>query len=92
LLEYVLTKAQEDSEIAEVYLHVQTNNEQAKQFYLRHGFDQMEIIKDYYKKIEPADCFLFRKVLRPSLIPSSTEGEATNKTTTSHNSVDTESG
>lgn len=92
MLEYVLTKAQEDSEIAEVYLHVQTNNEQAKQFYLRHGFDQMEIIKDYYKKIEPADCFLFRKVLRPSLIPSSTEGEAAIKTTTSHNSVDTESG
>lgn len=87
LLEYILKKATEDKEIKEVYLHVQVNNEAAKSFYLRHGFDEIEVIKDYYRKIDPADCYLFRRLINR-------EGESDNTvaatSTTSLSNVDTD--
>jgi ribosomal protein S18 acetylase RimI-like enzyme len=64
LLNIVLETARKDSSIIEVYLHVQTTNEDAKQFYLDNGFIQTEIIRDYYKRIEPPDCFLLKKSLK----------------------------
>jgi hypothetical protein len=64
LLSIVLETARKDSSIIEVYLHVQTTNEDAKQFYLDNGFVQTEIIRDYYKRIEPPDCFLLKKSLK----------------------------
>mmetsp|Transcript_21077 Transcript_21077/g.35361 ORF Transcript_21077/g.35361 Transcript_21077/m.35361 type:complete len:171 (-) Transcript_21077:1688-2200(-) len=63
LLKFVLEKAKEDKTINEVYLHVQVSNTEAKQFYLRHGFEDHGIIKDYYKRIEPPDCFILKKPL-----------------------------
>lgn len=64
LLKYVLDTAKEDPDVVEAYLHVQINNEDAKNFYLMHGFEQVKIIKGYYKNIEPSDCYLFRKALK----------------------------
>jgi ribosomal protein S18 acetylase RimI-like enzyme len=64
LLNHVLEQAAKDPKIVEVYLHVQTSNLDAKQFYLSHGFLETDIIKNYYKRIEPPDCFLLRKSLR----------------------------
>lgn len=64
MLNYVLETAKADASIIEVYLHVQTSNEEAKQFYLANGFKETQIIKDYYKRIEPADCFLLKKSLK----------------------------
>lgn len=43
---------------------LQTSNDDAKQFYLANGFISTEIIKDYYKRIEPPDCFLLRKSMK----------------------------
>lgn len=43
---------------------IQTSNDDAKQFYLANGFISTEIIKDYYKRIEPPDCFLLRKSMK----------------------------
>ena len=60
----ILEKAAKDDRIAEVYLHVQVNNSDAKDFYLKHGFEETGVIKDYYKRIEPADCFLLRKIMK----------------------------
>lgn len=34
----------------------------AKRFYERHGFQEVTIHKDYYKKIEPRDASVFEKV------------------------------
>jgi hypothetical protein len=42
----------------------QTSNDDAKQFYLANGFIATEVIKDYYKRIEPPDCFLLRKSMK----------------------------
>ena len=64
LLQEVLETAQKDPSIVEVYLHVQTSNEDAKQFYLANGFIETGIIRDYYKRIEPPDCFLLKKSLK----------------------------
>lgn len=64
LLRVILEKAAKDDRIAEVYLHVQVNNSDAKDFYLKHGFEEVGVIKDYYKRIDPADCFLLRKIMR----------------------------
>lgn len=54
-------KALEDKSIKQIYLNVQTSNDDAKQFYLSHGFEEIEIISNYYKGIEPPDAFLLRK-------------------------------
>eukprot|EP00614_Pseudopedinella_elastica_P010232 CAMPEP_0172596316 /NCGR_PEP_ID=MMETSP1068-20121228/16085_1 /TAXON_ID=35684 /ORGANISM="Pseudopedinella elastica, Strain CCMP716" /LENGTH=92 /DNA_ID=CAMNT_0013395277 /DNA_START=212 /DNA_END=490 /DNA_ORIENTATION=- len=64
LLERVLDKvetSEELSEVEEVYLHVQTNNESALKLYHGHGFETRETIKGYYKRIEPPDCYLVAK-------------------------------
>ena len=50
-------------EVTEAYLHVQTNNEEAAAFYQRFGFVQGEVIKDYYRRIDPPDALVLRKVL-----------------------------
>ena len=57
----ILEKAAKDDRIAEVYLHVQVNNLDAKEFYIKHGFEEVGVIKDFYKRIDPPDCFLLRK-------------------------------
>ncbi len=49
--------------INKIYLHVQVSNTDAKRFYERHGFQEVTIHKDYYKKIEPRDAWVFEKVL-----------------------------
>lgn len=64
LLKHILNKAELDEHIGDVYLHVQVGNEDAKGFYLNHGFAEIDLIKGYYKKIEPADCYLLVKVLK----------------------------
>jgi ribosomal protein S18 acetylase RimI-like enzyme len=48
-----------------VYLHVQTSNDEALSFYKKQGFTQGELIKDYYKRIEPPDCYIVSKTIRP---------------------------
>ena len=64
LLNHILDAASKNSSILEVYLHVQTSNSEARDFYLANGFDQTETILNYYKRIEPPDCFVLKKVLK----------------------------
>lgn len=63
LLDYVLSEASKDKSILEVYLHVQTSNQDAKNFYLQHGFEVIGSINGYYKRIQPPDCFILGKSL-----------------------------
>jgi len=48
--------------IDKIYLHVQVSNQDAKKFYERHGFNEVKIHKDYYKKIVPHDAWVLEKV------------------------------
>lgn len=50
-------------EIQEMYLHVQTSNASALNFYKSFGFEITQEIKGYYKKIEPPDCYVLRRPL-----------------------------
>ncbi|TFK44412.1 acyl-CoA N-acyltransferase [Crucibulum laeve] len=47
--------------IDKIYLHVQVSNLSAKKFYERHGFKEMEVHKDYYKKIIPHDAWVLER-------------------------------
>ena len=58
LLTTTLEEADQDNSVEEVYLHVQTSNTDALDFYKRFGFEQREKILNYYKRIDPPDCFV----------------------------------
>jgi len=64
LLDYLVKNAEERSDLAMVYLHVQTSNAAALDFYKNAGFENLGKIEGYYKRIDPPDCFLLGKVLR----------------------------
>ena len=53
LLNHIIGTALKDTTIIDAYLHVQTSNEDAKEFYIAHGFEETETIRNYYKRIEP---------------------------------------
>ena len=68
LLQRTLQKAEEDFNIEEAILHVQTNNEEAIHFYGRFGFEVSQTIPGYYKKnrLDPPDAYILRKALQCS--------------------------
>ncbi|KAI6681473.1 hypothetical protein NL676_035354 [Syzygium grande] len=47
--------------ISETYLHVQTNNEDAINFYKKFGFEITDTIQNYYTNISPPDCYVLTK-------------------------------
>ncbi|KAL1918860.1 uncharacterized protein VTP21DRAFT_2882 [Calcarisporiella thermophila] len=57
LLSYVIERARA-AHYSEIYLHLQVSNEEALSLYTRHGFEVRELVKNYYKRIEPADAHL----------------------------------
>lgn len=64
LLNLLLDAAAKMPEIALVYLHVQTSNEGALDFYNKAGFEKIGKIENYYKRITPPDCFVLAKLTR----------------------------
>lgn len=64
LVRRVLDEAEKEPRITSVYLHVQTSNTDAIKLYERLGFEVGEKIEGYYKRVDPPDCFVLRKVLR----------------------------
>ena len=66
LLNYILDLSAKQG-ITEIYMHVQTNNEDAIKFYKKFGFEITETIKNYYaKNISPPDCYVLSKLISPS--------------------------
>jgi len=64
LLQYTLDLCKKRPEIQDIYLHVQVNNDQAINFYKKFGFEIKETIQNYYKRIEPPDCYVLQKSLK----------------------------
>ncbi|GBG90958.1 hypothetical protein CBR_g51562 [Chara braunii] len=77
LLQHCLDICRQDPGIWEIYLHVQTNNDEAIAFYKKFGFEISGIIHNYYKRIVPPDCY----VLSKSLVPQA--GGSSSSTSTS---------
>jgi hypothetical protein len=48
--------AKHPDDVKEVYLHVQTSNDDAVRFYRRLGFDLAETVENYYRGIDPPHC------------------------------------
>ena len=63
LLSSVMEAVGKHEGVDEIYLHVQTSNEDAINFYSKHGFIKKDIIRNYYKRIEPPDCYILSKAL-----------------------------
>ncbi|CAH1797384.1 unnamed protein product [Owenia fusiformis] len=61
MVEHVLKICENDGNFDNVYLHVQVNNDGAKAFYEKFGFEVVERKTNYYKRIEPADAFVLQK-------------------------------
>lgn len=51
------------ADVVDVYLHVQEGNEDALRFYRGYDFEVKEKLVGYYKRIEPADCLIVRKII-----------------------------
>lgn len=62
LLQSIITQSLHDG-VTHIYLHVQTSNSVAIQFYRKFGFEITETIRNYYKRIEPPDCYILLKKL-----------------------------
>eukprot|EP00937_MAST-01D_sp_MAST-1D-sp2_P007015 g7015.t1 len=61
LVQSVLDSAPQHPDVREIYLHVQTNNTLAIDFYKQFGFEVAGTIAGYYKNIEPTDCYILSK-------------------------------
>lgn len=61
LLKHVLELCANEQNIAEIYLHVQTNNDEAIAFYKKFGFEITDTIMNYYTNITPPDCYVLTK-------------------------------
>jgi ribosomal protein S18 acetylase RimI-like enzyme len=80
LLNHIMENARQDSSVKEVYLHVQTSNLTAKDFYLSHGFEEAGVVKDYYTRVDPPDAFILRKqVVREEAAEEQVSGAAEEK-------------
>ena len=54
--------------IHSIYLHVHISNEDAIRFYTdRFGFEQGELLMNYYRRLSPPHCYLLSKTLQSTL-------------------------
>lgn len=61
LLNHILEQAKE-MYVTEVYVHVFSTDNEALEWYEKRGFEKGELIKEYYKKMEPkGDAYVMTK-------------------------------
>jgi ribosomal protein S18 acetylase RimI-like enzyme len=65
LLEHCLDLCKGNAEVHEAYLHVQTSRDEAIAFYKKFGFEIVETLENYYKRIEPPHAYVLMKTLQP---------------------------
>ena len=63
LLTQLLESAAARKDVKVIYLHVQTGNDVARDFYVQFGFREIGIIRGYYKRIQPDSCYVLAKAL-----------------------------
>jgi len=63
LVEHAIKICSKQPGVTDIYLHVQVNNDVGIEFYKKFGFVIVDTIKNYYKKIDPPDCYVLQKKL-----------------------------
>uniref|UniRef100_A0A6G1SQA7 N-terminal methionine N(alpha)-acetyltransferase NatE n=1 Tax=Aceria tosichella TaxID=561515 RepID=A0A6G1SQA7_9ACAR len=63
MLKHVIDFASKKS-VDYIYLHVQSSNTGAIEFYSKFGFEIVGVKEDYYKKIEPSSALVLKKVMQ----------------------------
>ena len=61
LLERAIEDCMKARDVSRMVLHVQSNNEQALEFYKKNGFIVEEHLENYYTDLEPSDCYYLVK-------------------------------
>ena len=51
------------NQISSIFLHVQTNNEEAICFYKKFGFAVVKEVENYYPRLTPSNAFILEKQL-----------------------------
>ncbi|KAL3320948.1 N-alpha-acetyltransferase 50 [Cichlidogyrus casuarinus] len=57
LLQHVINHCKELDNVKSIMLHVHTINDDALEFYKRHGFKNVKTVPNYYVRIEPTDAY-----------------------------------
>jgi ribosomal protein S18 acetylase RimI-like enzyme len=73
LISHVLALCEKDTNIESVYLHVQSSNKAAMEFYKKFGFEVVDHVKNYYKRIEPNDAYLLEKAVNNGVLSAKKE-------------------
>ena len=60
-------------DVNRMVLHVQSNNEQALEFYKKHGFVVESHLENYYTDLTPSDCYFLVKTLNQDGAATATE-------------------
>ena len=59
----IISSCEKLPEVQSIYLHVQTSNTTAIEFYKKLGFETVELVRNYYRRIEPPDAYKLVRVL-----------------------------
>ena len=59
----MLERAASRKDVRVIYLHVQTGNDVARDFYVQFGLREIGVIRGYYKRIQPDSCYVLAKAL-----------------------------
>jgi len=60
-LDWIASEEGKKHDIKEVYLHVQTSNQEALAFYKKFGFEVTLEKKDYYRQLDPPHAYFLTK-------------------------------
>ena len=63
LLEKAIEDCAKNKDIKKLTLHMQKGNDSALEFYLKHGFEIVKVMEDYYTDLEEAGCYILEKNL-----------------------------
>ena len=64
MIQHIMDLVEKDGQFESIFLHVQVDNEDAINLYIKFGFEVIEIKEQYYEATESGDAFLLEKNLR----------------------------
>uniref|UniRef100_A0A914VTZ7 N-terminal methionine N(alpha)-acetyltransferase NatE n=1 Tax=Plectus sambesii TaxID=2011161 RepID=A0A914VTZ7_9BILA len=76
MLNHVFSLCEKDPTLESIFLHVQVSNESALEFYGKFGFENVDTVENYYKRIEPADAYVLEKKLQHNRVAGDSAGKS----------------